>query len=221
MSRLFSCFLIFHSCFFSFAPSCHPPSVHTYSDIPSCSFSPSFSFTVSFWSFFIISASPLLFHTAWLLSLFLLFSLWPSFIFTYSLFLPPLLLCKVVAVCLKSGLIELRSGESTATSILHTHRNTRTHRYQHLLFLSLFFYQRCLTHRDWSGCTHTHTAQSSIKGVYRSLPAAVVLVWFLHCFLFQLIHLCLWPQHTYKYSHTRTDTYSQIYTQIHTPLQHY
>lgn len=112
-------------------------------------------------------------------------------------------------------------GEHSYVDTTHTHRNTRTHRYKHLLFLSLFFYQRCLTHRDWSGCTHTHTAQSSIKGVYRSLPAAVVLVWFLHCFLFQLIHLCLWPQHTYKYSHTRTDTYSQIYTQIHTPLQHY
>lgn len=221
MSRLFSCFLIFHSCFFSFAPSCHPPSVHTYSDIPSCSFSPSFSFTVSFWSFFIISASPLLFHTD--SSPYSSSSLSGLHLFLPTPFSFHLSYCvKWLLFVWSQGLLSSGLGRAQLRRYYtHTHRNTRTHRYKHLLFLSLFFYQRCLTHRDWSGCTHTHTAQSSIKGVYRSLPAAVVLVWFLHCFLFQLIHLCLWPQHTYKYSHTRTDTYSQIYTQIHTPLQHY
>ena len=86
------------------------------------------------------------------------------FIYFYLLVFPsssPLALCEVVAVCLKSGLIELRSGESSATSILHTH-TLHTHGHKHiLLFLPLFYPRYSLSHTHTQ--THTHTRCSVIN----------------------------------------------------------
>lgn len=218
MSRLFSCFLIFHSCFFSFAPSCHPPSVHTYSDIPSCSFSPSFSFTVSFWSFFIISASPLLFHTAWLLSLFFLFSLWPSFIFTYSLFLPPLLLCKVVAVCLKSGLIELRSGESTATSILHTHTEIHAHTDTNTSSFSLCSSINAVSPTGTEVDAHIHTLLSHQLRVCIDLSLQQWCLFGFYIVFCSSSYISVYDPNTHTNTATHAQTHTARYTHRYTHL---
>lgn len=154
----------------------------------------------------------------WLLSLFFLFSLWPSFIFTYSLFLPPLLLCKVVAVCLKSGLIELRSGESTATSILHTHTEIHAHTDTNTSSFSLCSSINAVSPTGTEVDAHIHTLLSHQLRVCIDLSLQQWCLFGFYIVFCSSSYISVYDPNTHTNTATHAQTHTARYTHRYTHL---